>query len=440
MDAASHSIASTIPKFEAQDRGDGLATARHADDLVWQRQYVLNEVFKTPSQDMGTLLAQMNQHHYGASAEPRQPQHPPPLAPDVQHVMNTTPLIFSHTIAPESNTGSDHALTPGSGYPRHPSNTPLVTPHSLSALEEWRTNYLPSKPSSSRHGTSQTTNPILQAIIARQKTRISSRTDPSSKRYGSTSLQDTSRDPHGSDLSHQEQSDRRYAQQLFEKEASAQSELTLQSKARDKDCAVCGDQLPPLDFPAKQPTDSCMHQVQTCSDCLQRWVSVQLDQNGWDGITCPDLECGSKLGYWDVRKAATEDVSLKYETLTVRAAVAGLEGFDYCLRAGCGSGQISETGDKLMVCGECGYKQCLQCKVAWHEKESCEQYVHRSSEAKSRDEEKASERYISRFAKRCPNVGCGYPIEKNGGCDHMTCKWWWYLVALMHQGRKGKHG
>ncbi|KAK8192645.1 hypothetical protein M8818_007817 [Zalaria obscura] len=247
MDAASHSIASTIPKFEAQDRGDGLATARHADDLVWQRQYVLNEVFKTPSQDMGTLLAQMNQHHYGASAEPRQPQHPPPLAPDVQHVMNTTPLIFSHTIAPESNTGSDHALTPGSGYPRHPSNTPL---------------------------------------------------------------------------------------------------------------------------------------------------------NGWDGITCPDLECGSKLGYWDVRKAATEDVSLKYETLTVRAAVAGLEGFDYCLRAGCGSGQISETGDKLMVCGECGYKQCLQCKVAWHEKESCEQYVHRSSEAKSRDEEKASERYISRFAKR----------------------------------------
>jgi hypothetical protein len=32
-----------------------------------------------------------------------------------------------------------------------------------------------------------------------------------------------------------------------------------------------------------------------------------------------------------------------------------------------------------------------------------------------------SNNYIRRFCKRCPNARCGVAMEKNGGCDHITC-------------------
>jgi hypothetical protein len=35
-------------------------------------------------------------------------------------------------------------------------------------------------------------------------------------------------------------------------------------------------------------------------------------------------------------------------------------------------------------------------------------------------EENASQQLIKKLAKKCP--GCKRNIEKNNGCDHMTCK------------------
>jgi hypothetical protein len=35
-------------------------------------------------------------------------------------------------------------------------------------------------------------------------------------------------------------------------------------------------------------------------------------------------------------------------------------------------------------------------------------------------EESASRKLIKELAKKCP--GCKWNIEKNDGCDHMTCK------------------
>jgi hypothetical protein len=49
-----------------------------------------------------------------------------------------------------------------------------------------------------------------------------------------------------------------------------------------------------------------------------------------------------------------------------------------------------------------------------HHGESCKQF-----ERRHRQEEAAAAAFISKFARPCP--GCKQPIEKNGGCNHMTC-------------------
>jgi hypothetical protein len=69
---------------------------------------------------------------------------------------------------------------------------------------------------------------------------------------------------------------------------------------------------------------------------------------------------------------------------------------------------------------------CIIHKDAWHEGETCEEYDYRSLGRKVQDqralEDAASLEAISKLSKKCPGQNCHYNIEKNYGCDHMTCK------------------
>ena len=92
-----------------------------------------------------------------------------------------------------------------------------------------------------------------------------------------------------------------------------------------------------------------------------------------------------------------------------------------CLRTTCPVGQIHEAGDAepLMTCMECGYRMCYVHARSWHEGQTCSQY---EANQRHQMENNSSVQLIERLSKRCPGSGCNAPIEKNEGCDHMTCK------------------
>ena len=76
-------------------------------------------------------------------------------------------------------------------------------------------------------------------------------------------------------------------------------------------------------------------------------------------------------------------------------------------------------------CVACGHKVCIIHENTWHEGETCEEFEYRSSGRKERDQkaqEEASLQAIGKLTKKCPGPGCTWNIEKNDGCDHMTCK------------------
>lgn len=105
-----------------------------------------------------------------------------------------------------------------------------------------------------------------------------------------------------------------------------------------------------------------------------------------------------------------------------------------CLRVNCPSRQIHETGDAepLMICGMYGYKMCYVHSRSCHEGQTCSQL---KQSQKQREENQASADHLEEISKPCPSSGYKAPIEKNHGCDHMTCEILWIYTYLSGECR-----
>lgn len=101
--------------------------------------------------------------------------------------------------------------------------------------------------------------------------------------------------------------------------------------------------------------------------------------------------------------------------------------FRRCLRSTCHGGQVHESGDAapLMTCMFCEYKMCFTHQREWHAGQTCKEFDEAADrvtgDARRAKEDAASAAHIQTSTKTCPGPGCAAPIEKNDGCDHMTC-------------------
>lgn len=200
--------------------------------------------------------------------------------------------------------------------------------------------------------------------------------------------------------------ERQRAEAIAQYEAEAEAARIAEERARWKECAVCGDEKDPLEFPSAAATSSCKHEPLTCKECMVSWMESEFDTKGCDGIRCP--ECPQTLEYTNVQECASPQTFAAYDKMATRNALGGLEEFAWCLKPECGSGQLNIDNNCFMHCVSCGYQQCLRHKVPWHNGETCEQYEYRESGQKARDEEKKTEEMLDSMSKKCPNSKCGW--------------------------------
>ncbi|ORY19712.1 hypothetical protein BCR34DRAFT_471454 [Clohesyomyces aquaticus] len=218
----------------------------------------------------------------------------------------------------------------------------------------------------------------------------------------------------------QEDTDAQIAQQLHEEE---EERVRRERSPSTRDCVVCGDSTPVPEFPALV---ECNHQPEICRDCFKGWIASELESKSWDTIKCPGSKCKVIMQHNHVQQYADPDIYAKFDALSARSALNDDPNFRWCRGPNCQSGQIHVSGEEgnIFRCVACGFRVCVIHEDTWHEGETCEEYDYRRSGKKERDQklqEEASVKAIGELTKRCPGKRCNWPIEKNEGCDHMTC-------------------
>jgi hypothetical protein len=106
----------------------------------------------------------------------------------------------------------------------------------------------------------------------------------------------------------------------------------------------------------------------------------------------------------------------------------------YCSKRGCDNGQLLEDESVLMKCSLCQTKTCINCNAPWHTSMTCRQYkisTHGKAAKQMEKEITLNENFIKKKCIQCPN--CKLPIQKNEGCNHLTCKTSNGKVGCNHQ-------
>ncbi|EDR29624.1 ariadne RING finger, putative [Entamoeba dispar SAW760] len=155
-----------------------------------------------------------------------------------------------------------------------------------------------------------------------------------------------------------------------------------------------------------------------CLSCISEHAKEKIKQASGP-ILCPEENCNKEISYNDLISygiISDPDLLEKYNSTLTRIRLDNDPNTLYCIK--CGTPMIGEPGITMVRCVKCNYCFCCKCKEQWHADCTCEQYQRWKKENSMGDD--AFKVYIKKNTKLCPQ--CHKPIEKNGGCNCMTCK------------------
>eukprot|EP01126_Amoeba_proteus_P031227 TRINITY_DN3069_c0_g1_i21.p1 TRINITY_DN3069_c0_g1~~TRINITY_DN3069_c0_g1_i21.p1 ORF type:complete len:379 (-),score=74.10 TRINITY_DN3069_c0_g1_i21:282-1346(-) len=164
-----------------------------------------------------------------------------------------------------------------------------------------------------------------------------------------------------------------------------------------------------------------------CLSCLRSYVSLQLSGGlGSSTIKCPGFECPYELDETFLAELLDREDYVKYLRFVVNSNVQNDSRLNWCPGLGCNRVIMRSRPYGVVMC-TCGYLWCWSCRDEGHWPASCEQqkwwtevYCKNDKDLHIESpDETLSIQWLLTYTQDCPR--CSSPIEKNGGCNHMSC-------------------
>ncbi|KXH66584.1 IBR domain-containing protein [Colletotrichum salicis] len=184
----------------------------------------------------------------------------------------------------------------------------------------------------------------------------------------------------------------------------------------------------------------CGHRY--CVDCYRQYLTQKIREEGEAArIQCPAEGCGRIIDSKSLDLLVASDLNSRYHELLNRTYVEDKEILKWCPAPDCPNAVECAIKKKdldrivpTVACG-CGHRFCFGCILTDHQPAPCE-LVKRWLKKCADDSETAN--WISANTKECPK--CNSTIEKNGGCNHMTCRKCKHEFCWMCMGLWSEHG
>eukprot|EP01090_Pellita_catalonica_P016142 TRINITY_DN4551_c0_g1_i1.p1 TRINITY_DN4551_c0_g1~~TRINITY_DN4551_c0_g1_i1.p1 ORF type:complete len:404 (-),score=50.42 TRINITY_DN4551_c0_g1_i1:464-1519(-) len=198
--------------------------------------------------------------------------------------------------------------------------------------------------------------------------------------------------------------------------SSLELETPIEDPNKVSECLVCME-----DYKNKNSFAlACGHRY--CRSCWRQYLQVAIDE-GAECITknCMAPGCKCVVHEEAYKKILSAARLKKYQKFLLRSFVEDNPKVKWCPAPDCNACIRCERKNRTeAVRCKCGFGFCFQCAdydVGEHMPASCNQVD--EWEKKAADESENVTWMIAN-TKKCPE--CRSPIEKNGGCMHMTCR------------------
>jgi len=178
------------------------------------------------------------------------------------------------------------------------------------------------------------------------------------------------------------------------------------SALKNHQCKICYDDMVSPEDVYSLP---CKHVF--CRDCFSSYLRVKIE--GRELLNCPHHGCNEYVVESDVKELLPSMLRV-WKELYFRQFITKCGHYKFCRGSDCTMVAFSETKTGDAQCTKCDASFCFCCGEKPHTPATC------------RDAEKfmplfnTSDYCVMKFSKRCPS--CAVPIQKNQGCNHMTCR------------------
>lgn len=179
----------------------------------------------------------------------------------------------------------------------------------------------------------------------------------------------------------------------------------------------------------------CNHRF--CRACYGEYLkSAVQDGPRCTYANCPEHKCNQVVPrsvYYHFLEDGSEERD-KYQRYLLRNFIETNKNMRYCPAPRCEL-VVMGSGTVHSVQCNCGHHFCFRCGEEAHEPASCAQMLHWTEKCMNESE---TANWILANTRKCPQ--CGTRIEKNQGCNHMTCRQCKHEFCWICMGSWTEHG
>ncbi|KAL2364541.1 hypothetical protein RJZ56_002494 [Blastomyces dermatitidis] len=201
-------------------------------------------------------------------------------------------------------------------------------------------------------------------------------------------------------------------------------------------CDICCEDGPGMETYSMR----CGHRF--CVECYRHYLGQKIGEEGEAArIECPQSNCHRIVDSKTLDLLVTDDLQDRYHLLLMRTYVDDKENLKWCPAPNCEYAIDCPVKKRQLnrivptVHCRCSHSFCFGCTLDDHQPPPCSLVKKWLKKCKD-DSETAN--WISANTKECPK--CSSTIEKNGGCNHMTCRKCKHEFCWMCMGPWSEHG